>query len=131
MLSAVEENAVILLAARARDIAYAPYSGFRVGAVVVGEDNRTFYGCNVENASLGLTLCAERAALAAAVASGVRRVRAIVVVSDSRPPCLPCGACLQWLAEFGSGRMQVISANPHGDVRRVTLGDLIKEPFRR
>lgn len=131
MLSAEEENAVILLAARARDFAHAPYSGFRVGAVVIGEDNRTFYGCNVENASLGLSLCAERAALSAAVAAGVRRIRAIVVVSDSRPPCLPCGACLQWVAEFGDGGVQVISANPHGDIRRTVLRDLIKEPFRR
>lgn len=131
MLSHAEENALILLAARARSNAYAPYSGFAVGAVVVAEDDRTFYGCNVENVSLGLALCAERAALTAAVASGVRRVRALVVVADAAPPPVPCGACLQWLAEFGGQDLQVVSANLSGGVRRTTLGALLREPFRR
>jgi len=102
-----------------------------VGAVVVAEDERTFFGCNVENASLGLTLCAERAALTSAVASGARKIRALVVVTDTVPPPMPCGACLQWLAEFGGQDLQVVSANLSGNVRRTALGALLREPFRR
>lgn len=131
MLTPAEEHALIMLAARARLHAYAPYSGFQVGAAAVADDSRTFYGCNVENASLGLTLCAERAAMAAGVAAGVRRFQAIVLVADSPTPCLPCGACLQWLSEFSGRDVWIVSANLAGVTRRERLCTLLKEPFRR
>ena len=90
----------------AREHAHAPYSGFQVGAALEAEDGRIFTGCNVENASYSLTICAERNALFSAVAAGVRRFRKIAIVGGKSEeeaknvPCLPCGACLQVLAEF-------------------------------
>lgn len=131
MLSRREEEALIALAALARTRAYAPYSGYSVGVAVVADDDRTFFGCNVENASLGLTLCAERSAMASAIAGGARKFRALVLVSDGIVPGTPCGACLQWLAEFGEPDTVVVVAAVSGQVQRWRLKDLLKEPFRR
>ena len=93
-------------ALQARANAYAPYSGFAVGAALVAEDGRTFYGCNEENASYSMTICAERSTVFSAVATGVTRFRKLAIVGGktdeeaAQVPCLPCGACLQVLAEF-------------------------------
>ena len=94
-------DALLTAARQVQSQAYAPYSNFRVGAALETADGRVFVGCNVENASYGLTICAERAAICAAVSAGAREFRRAVVVSNVDPPAAPCGACRQVLAEFG------------------------------
>lgn len=119
---------VLLEAARTvQRHAYAPYSGYRVGAALETMDGQSFVGCNVESASYGLTICAERSALVAAVAAGHRRFRRIVVVSDSDPPASPCGACRQMLAEFGLD-LRVDAIGP-GQAQTWTLAELLPDAF--
>ncbi|HEX6644407.1 MAG TPA: cytidine deaminase [Gemmatimonadales bacterium] len=120
-------EALVALARRAQQQAYAPYSGFRVGAAVEAEDGTTFMGCNIENASYGLTICAERAAVAAAVTAGHRRIRRVAVVTDADPPSAPCGACRQVLSEFGPA-LTVIASGPRGE-RRWTMQELLPDAF--
>ncbi len=103
-LTAAERQALLAAATRSRESAYAPYSGIRVGAAVLTDQGEVFGGSNLENASLGLTLCAERAAIAVAAASSKGaplRLRAVAVLSDRPGPFPPCGACRQVIAEFG------------------------------
>jgi cytidine deaminase len=105
----MNREALVEAAWNARQRAYAPYSNFAVGAALLAADGRIFGGCNVENLSYGLTNCAERVAIGAAVAAGVREFVAVAVVADTGVPISPCGACRQVLAEFGVPR--VILAN--------------------
>ncbi len=105
---------LIAKAWEAREKAYAPYSNFQVGAALLSSDGQVFLGCNVENISYGLTNCAERVAIGAAVAQGVRSFDRVAVVADTGEPISPCGACRQVLAEFGV--KTIILANKQGSV---------------
>jgi cytidine deaminase len=121
----------LLAAARAvRRRAHAPYSKFKVGAALEAVDGRIFTGCNVENASYGATICAERAALTKAISEGARRFRRIAIVADTRQPCPPCGICRQALDEFAP-EMEVVMANTHGKIRVTVLSELLPNAFRR
>jgi len=120
-------DALVRAAEAARRHAHAPYSRYHVGAAVETEDGAIYAGCNVENASYGLTICAERAAVCAAVAAGARKIRKAVVVTGSDPPGAPCGACRQVLAEFGLD-MEVTAIGPAGRMQW-TLRDLLPAAF--
>ena len=111
----------------ARERAYAPYSKFLVGAAVLAKSGKIYTGCNIENSSYGLTVCAERNALFSAVGAGEREFTALCVVGDTEAPISPCGACRQVMAEFKVPR--IILANLKGDVKEYTLEELLPYGF--
>jgi cytidine deaminase len=112
----------------ARENAVAPFSRFRVGAALEGDDGSIHTGCNVENASYGLTLCAERVAVFKALSEGARRFRRMAVVADTDALTPPCGACRQILWEF-CGDIEVLLANPGGRTETFRMTDLLPRPF--
>lgn len=118
---------LVAAARAAQQRAYAPYSKFRVGAAIEAEDGTIFTGCNIENASYGLTICAERAAIGTAVTAGARRFRRAAVVSESDPPAAPCGACRQVLSEFGLD-LELLMVGTTSE-RRAMLRDLLPLAF--
>jgi cytidine deaminase len=119
---------LIAEAKRAREKAYAPYSNFKVGAAVLTSNGKIFSGCNIENSSYGLSICAERSAIFNAVSSGYRKFTKIAVVTDSEPPASPCGACRQVIFEFGDD-IEVIMANLKGDIKIMKISELLKDGF--
>lgn len=127
----MEDTELLAAATAAAERAHAPYSGFRVGAALLGASGRLYTAGNVENASFGLSICAERAAVCVALAAGEQDLRAVAVVAPgSGRECLPCGACRQVLAEFCRPEVPVLALDPQAGVRRRTLGQLLPEAFR-
>ena len=122
---------IVSAARKARESAYAPYSDYRVGAAIATADGRIFTGCNVENASYGATVCAERNAIGAMVVAGASKPVACAIVTGGSKPGTPCGMCRQVLVEFTRDMPVVLVAEtPNGDVRReTTLADLMPEVF--
>jgi cytidine deaminase len=112
----------------ARKQAYAPYSHFAVGAALLAKSGQTYTGCNVENCSYGLTVCAERVALFNAIAEGEREFLAVAIVAETPEVVSPCGACRQTLAEFGLDTT-VVCENQHGERTHTTVGALLPHPF--
>jgi len=121
-------DALVTAATAARERAFAPFSGFQVGAALEAEDGTIVAGCNVESASYGLTMCAERVAIFKGVSEGKTRFVRVAVVTNAKTPTSPCGACRQLLWEFAPDA-DVILANLAGDVRRWRMRDLIPDGF--
>ena len=128
MIDRAREDALVEAAARYRRNAVSGRSGFAVGAAVEAEDGTVFGGCNVENSTYGLTVCAERVAIWKALSEGVRRFRAVAVVTGAEAPTPPCGACRQILWEF-AGNVPVVMATTGGTRKRFDLATLFPEPF--
>lgn len=116
-------------ALKARRRAYAPYSRFKVGAALLTEEGQVFSGGNVENASYGLCLCAERNAITTAVAAGYRAFSAMAIATTASPPAPPCGLCLQFMAEFCLD-LPLLLVNTKQESQKVRLGRLMTRPFR-
>lgn len=117
----------------ARERAYAPYSGFRVGAALVTQSGKIYTGCNIENASYSATLCAERAAFAAAISAGERAFSHIVIAGGREQCefCPPCGVCRQFMSEFCDGSFRIVLVNEKTEERVYTLRELLPMGFDR
>jgi cytidine deaminase len=126
MVTEDQKQQLLIAACEVREKAYAPYSDYAVGAAILADDGQIFTGVNVENASYGLTICAERSAVFSAVTAGIRRIVAVAVCTQNAGS--PCGACRQVLSEFG-GDMLVLMSDPEGNVREINLLILLPDQF--
>jgi cytidine deaminase len=125
----MEEKQLIKEALDAREMAYVPYSTFKVGAALLTKDGTVYKGCNIENAGYSMTNCAERTAFFKAVSEGKRDFVKLAVVADTEGPCSPCGACRQVISEFCDPEMEVILTNLKGDTQVTTVKDLLPGAF--
>lgn len=126
---AMDWQPLIDAARKARENAYAPYSRFKVGAAIRTADGTIYPGCNVENRTFGLTVCAERVAVATAVADGRSEISAVAVITDANPPAPPCGLCRETLTEFGSADLPILLTNTQGERIEYRLSELLPHPF--
>ena len=122
----MDDEELLKEAIKAREFAYAPYSKFKVGAALFTKSGKIFYGCNVENASYGGTICAERVAIVKAISEGEKEFSKIAIVADTKTPVRPCGICLQFLAEF-NGDLEVIMGNLNNQIEKKRIRELL--PF--
>ena len=129
MSASTTETNYINAVKQAMDKAYAPYSNYPVGALIVTENGHTFAGCNVENASYPEGNCAETAAIAAMVMAGHQRIQKIYVISQDDQGATPCGGCRQRIREFSDNNTPVILCSPAGVQRRLTLAELLPHAF--
>jgi cytidine deaminase len=125
----ITDDELIGQARDARRWAHAPYSNFSVGAALLSSDGRVFTGCNVENSTYGLSMCAERVAIFKAVSEGADEIAKIAVVADHEHIAPPCGCCRQMIWEFASGETEVVLANFSGDIRKYRITELLPEAF--
>ena len=126
----MRDSELIEKAKNAREHAYAPYSKFKVGAALLTKGGKVYTGANVENATFGLTVCAERVALFKAITDGEKKFVKIAVVADKDEPITPCGACRQVLSEFASD-LKIVCANLEGKTKRYSLRKLLPEAFEK
>ncbi|MDO4816739.1 MAG: cytidine deaminase [Bacillota bacterium] len=120
---------LLLMAMKASEKAYAPYSKFKVGAALECTDGTVFTGCNVENSAYGDTICAERTAMVKAVSEGEKNFTRIAIYADSKDYCYPCGSCRQFMSEFNDGEMTVLCAKGDGGYVSHKLKELLPQVF--
>jgi cytidine deaminase len=125
----MDDRELLAIAENIKKNSYSPYSNFRVGAAVLTQSGKTFAGVNVENASFGATICAERTAVFKAVSEGERKIVAVAITSDSDEYTFPCGICRQVLREFGDDGTRVICGNKSGEFKVFKLGELLPNAF--
>ena len=125
----ISNDELIAQATDARRWAHAPYSNFSVGAALLSADGRVFTGCNVENSTYGLSMCAERVAIFKAISDGAHEIAKVAVVTDHEHIAPPCGCCRQLIWEFATAQTEVILANLAGDVRTYRITELLPEAF--
>lgn len=125
----MDKQPIIEAALAAREKAYAPYSNYPVGAAVLAGSGRIYSGCNIENASYGLTICAERVALASAIAAGERTFLGLAIAGGDGTPSMPCGACRQFIAEWADEDLPISVVSAQGQRLDLTLGDLLPHAF--
>ncbi|MFS0822661.1 cytidine deaminase [Bacillus sp. 1P02SD] len=125
----MKTEALINEAKKARELAYVPYSKFKVGAALLTEDGKVYHGCNIENAAYSVTNCAERTALFKAVSEGDKKFAAIAVVADTERPVPPCGACRQVISELCQPDTKVYLSNLKGDIQEITINELLPGAF--
>ena len=118
-------------AKKGRELAYAPYSKFQVGAALLTKDGKVFRGCNIENAAYSMCNCAERTALFSAYAHGFREFQMLAVIADTDQPVTPCGACRQVISELCPKNMVVVLANLKGEVQELTVEELLPGAFSK
>ena len=124
----MNKDTLIKAAQEARKNAYAPYSHYNVGAAALDEHGNIHAGCNIENASYGATVCAERVAIFKLIAAGAKQVKALALVTANAAP--PCGICLQVLSELDNGDTEILCAGDNGEEKRYTLAELLSHPFK-
>jgi len=129
IMEGLSAREMVDMALRAQQHAYVPYSGFHVGAAVLADNGKVYTGCNIENASFGATICAERTAIAKAVSDGARRILAVAVSSDSEGPTQPCGICRQVMSEFCSEDMPLYLSNRNGEYAEYAFRELLPNQF--
>lgn len=124
----MDYQSYIKKAIEAKKSAFAPYSKFRVGAIVITDDEQIFSGCNIESSSYSLTICAERVALFKAISDGENKFKAIFIAADTEKPCTPCGACRQVIWEL-AGNVEVVMINKYGKFKTRMMKDLLPDAF--
>lgn len=124
----MDYSELLALAEASQQQAYAPYSNFAVGAALLAHDGRVFTGCNIENASYGLTMCAERVAIGKAISEGVKEFKAIAITADKATPCMPCGACRQVLSEFAPN-LELVFRDEASELMVLKLTELLPYQF--
>lgn len=128
-IAAASDDELVERAKQARLAAHAPYSNFEVGAAILATDGRIFTGCNIENSTYGLTMCAERVAIFKAVSEGATEFLKVAIVADHASITPPCGCCRQMIWEFATDDTEVILANLSGDVQKFDIKDLFPNAF--